>query len=63
MDIRCIVTGRNDTGKSAIVRDSSVQPVNEKPLVQSSERGGQPGNSRSVVFPTYCRSAMPILLV
>jgi hypothetical protein len=28
-----------------------------------SRGGGQPGNSRNVVFPMYCKSAIPILLV
>ena len=29
----------------------------------ASGSGGQPGNSRKEVFPMYCKSAMPILLV
>jgi mannose-6-phosphate isomerase-like protein (cupin superfamily) len=27
MDIRCIVTGQNESGKSVIMRDTSIQPV------------------------------------
>jgi len=39
--------------------------ANRKPTIEDyvSESGGQPGNSRRAVFPIYCRSAKPILLV